>query len=247
MLSFALLCFAMVSYAQQNVVKLGLGSAFQQDLNLKYERTFAEKHSFQIAFLGDFPQTFNPLSRFGVDSDDYVGKLSGFAVVPEYRYYFSAKGAPRGFYAGAYLKYRQRNLNFTSDFGTDLDIKARARLQNFGIGLGCGVQFLISDRFAIDWNIVGLGYNQFFASASVEPLNEEDFDELKMDLQEVVEDLKYPSDNQASDFISEEEFNDLKSFLGDAIDATESQGFKTGRYPFGFLDFRTGVSVGYAF
>ena len=250
-LTLTLLAFGLGASAQQNVVKLGLGSALQSDIHLKYERTFAEKHSIQLGIVADTRENFNITSTLsgGVDVDpDFDASLGGFVILPEYRYYFSGAGAPRGFYAGAYLRYRQRNVIFESNFGTDIDLEARATLRNFGAGIGCGAQFLISDKFVIDWYIAGLGYNQFYLSGSVEPVDSEDFEALKVELIDVVNDLEYPADQQGADAaITEADFNEFKDGLANTIEATESRRFNSGAIPFGLLDFRTGLSVGYAF
>ena len=103
-------CFPL--FSQMNNVKLGLGSATQLDVNLKYERALGDHHAFQVALLWDTPES---LSGGFVTSDPEVegvdGTLSGFAIVPEYRYYFGSKGPLRGFYAGVFLKLRNRNQN----------------------------------------------------------------------------------------------------------------------------------------
>ena len=96
-----LFCCYQAIYAQQNVIKLGLGSAFQRDIHLKYERAFAENHSVQLGILYDTKENLS-LELF-TDNPDAIGTnvfLRGYAFLPEYRYYFSKKGSPRNFYAG---------------------------------------------------------------------------------------------------------------------------------------------------
>jgi len=210
------LCIAAVSYGQQNVVKIGIGSILQSDLHLKYERAFAEKHSFQLGVVADFNERTNLANNFFVNAiglgldDPLEVKLGGFAVVPEYRYYFSNAGSPRGFYAGVYGRYRQRNLEFLNDFGTGIEFEATGRLWNVGIGLGIGAQFLISDKIAIDWYIGGLGYNRFFASAEVAPRSPEDFDQLKSELTEELDGFNYSTISGIEEVISEDDFNSVK-------------------------------------
>ncbi len=245
--SFLLLSGLIIS-AQENVVKIGLGSAIQFDLQLKYERTFLENHSFQIGVLGDFKESIdnNTISRFGFDIDaPFSFDLSGFAIIPEYRYYFSNAGAPRGFYVGAYGRYRQRNAVFnTSLFETDIDFEATGRLSNFGIGVGIGAQFIINDAFSIDWYIGGIGYNWFGARFAVAPLNDEDFDVFKVDVLNGIDDLNY---DDFSEFIDQEEYDLIVESLREGVEQTESIGFRSARFPFGLLDIRTGISLGYAF
>lgn len=253
-ISFVFLLAGLFTFAQQNVIKVGLGSAFQRDLQLKYERSFAEKHSFQIGVLADFTESLDnngaanlPLGLGVVIDEAFDLKYGGFAIIPEYRYYFSKAGSPRGFYLGAYARYRQRNGSIDSNFGTSIGIDASATLWNIGAGIGMGAQFLISDRFVIDWYIGGLGYNRFFLSANIAPTNDADFEQLQMDLLEEIDGYSYQDTGFDEATLSMEDFNTAKSQIRDAVANTELREFDTGNLGFGLLDIRTGVSLGYAF
>ena len=252
-ITLGLLLAGAFMFAQQNVIKVGLGSVFQSDLQLKYERSFAENHSFQIGILADFTERIDneglqglPIVGVGVDEPFSVA-YGGFAIIPEYRYYFSKKGSPRGFYAGLYGRYRQRNGSIDSAFGTDIELDASARLFNIGAGVGIGAQFLIADKFSIDWYIGGLGYNQFFLSANLQPLNDDDFDRLQMDLIREINDVSFEDLGGDDSGLSREQFDELKTTTLNAVTNAENQEFDTGNISFGLLDIRLGLSLGYAF
>jgi hypothetical protein len=254
--SFVLLLTGILAFAQQNVIKVGLGSAFSSNLNIKYERAFAEKHSIQVALLADFNQKYDN-DRFNdgrigsfldvIVDEPFSATLGGFAIVPEYRYYLSKKGSPRGFYLGAYGKYRQRNLNVESNFGTNYGVKGRGVLWNVGAGIGMGAQFIISDAFVIDWYIGGLGYSRYFANLNIAPQNDEDFENLQADLLVEIDETTYNDVEFLWEALSEDDFNEVKSLFTDAVENTEIREFNTTRFPFGLIDLRTGISLGYAF
>lgn len=251
-ISFVFLFAGLFAFAQQNVVKVGLGSAFQRDLQIKYERSFGEKHSFQIGILADFTESldnesFTRLTRGLVIEEPFEIGFGGFAIIPEYRFYFSQAGSPRGFYLGAYGRYRQRNFSIDSNFGTDIGIDAGARVWNVGGGLGMGAQFLIADKFVIDWYIAGLGYNQFFTSATIAPANDGDFERLQMDLLREIDDYSYQDLGVDEGTLSMEDFNATKQGIRDAVANTEVREFNIGNLTSGFIDIRIGLSLGYAF
>ena len=232
----------------QNVVKLGLGSAIvQSDVNLKYERVFAEKHSISASFIYDTPESLG-LDNFTNDPDAIgkVGTLSGFAVVPEYRYYFGANGAPKGFYAGAYARYRTRNLNASGNFGTDVEVEGKVNLRNFGGGIGCGAQWLINDKIAIDWYILGIGYNSFGLKATIKPTDPDDFEQLKQDVITELDNFEVPTDTQGADQVDLQALIDEFKAEVEKLDADDAV-VTSPRLPFGLLDLRFGLSVGYAF
>ena len=234
--------------AQQNVVKLGIGSAFQGDVHLKYERVFGEKHSVQLGLMWDTPDSnIGGINQIDPDIESIPATLSGFAVLPEYRYYFSDKGAPRGFYAGVYGRYRSRTLTSEGTIGDGIEIEGNLKLNNIGGGVGMGVQWLVSDAFVIDWYILGIGYNAFGLSGKVAPKNPDDFDELKVDVNEWLEEQKTAGAGDGSTVQEQEAYQQAITELQVAVDNTDSGDFKLPRVPFGLLDLRFGLSLGYAF
>lgn len=187
--------------AQNNVVKLHLESLAYGAANIGYERVLNEKLTLGVNVGLIIPRELP--TRFyteGIDSPDYVAvdnlknKLSGTMIVPEFRFYPGSKGAPQGFYIGAYLKYNNYKLGMsetvTYDLSTqeylDLDPTAdyypsvnhadrtidvttdmEFKLRQVGVGLQLGVQWIISDRVAIDWGFIGGGMNFYKATGEL--------------------------------------------------------------------------------
>lgn len=143
--------------AQSNVIKLNVGSAVFGEILLSYEHAFNEKLSLNIG--GAF--TTRSIDASGTSSEgSYNGKYSitGFGIIPELRIYPGAKGAPKGFFVGPYLTYR----NITSKVDADMDdgsgkVEGSISASAFGAGAMLGHQWLIGDVFAIDL-FLGVGY-----------------------------------------------------------------------------------------
>ncbi len=127
-----------------------------------------------------------------VDTDKIKNNFSGLMITPEFRFY--PKGNGKGFYLGGYLKYSNYKLGTTqtntyalsndeynaldtqADYYNDVNHSAKEiditsnidyKLKQFGGGLQLGVQWLIADRFVIDWGFIGFGYNVFKASGEL--------------------------------------------------------------------------------
>lgn len=240
-----------VTKAQENVVKLGLGSLFQSDVHLKYERAFQEKQSFQVAVLLDFNEKLltsnfisNRIYEFPYDINE---KLGGFAIIPEYRYYLSKKGSPRGFYVDGYLKYRRRNFSVTSDYDTDIEVEGKFKINTFGAGIGIGAQFFLGEHFTLDWNIISIGGVFHQVGFEVGPTNQDDYDELR---QEILDNI---DENRNSQDIPEELRNNdqvqelIDVFKTTVENAEENRTFSANAGGVVLPDFRFGMSIGYAF
>lgn len=246
-----LACLVMTSFAiqaQDNVVKLGLGSAFQRDINVKYERAFGNHHSVQLSFLYDTKLAF---ASVGVNVDGLDGLVidkGGFAVTPEYRYYFKDEEGPRGFYLGVYGRYRTRNLTKEGDFGLDVDFDAKINVRNFGGGIGCGVQWLINDAFVIDWYIAGLGFNSYGANISAELNDTDKIDEYRTESVDAINDYNI-AELADLGLASEEKLTELKDDLISQLNALDADNLtvKTPRITSLLPELRAGLSVGYAF
>lgn len=234
--------------AQNNAVKLGLGSALiSSDINLKYERMFDNHHAVQISLLYDTPEQFGSTLLFPIDvPEDFRTTLSGFAITPEYRYYFKDEEGPRGFYAGVYGRYRSRDLKKVGSYGSEVDFDAKVNVTNFGGGIGCGVQWLIKDAFVIDWYIFGLGYNVYGAKVRAQPADGADIEELKVDILREIDEFD-PADLGTE--IAIEDLEELKSLIRDEVVNLDENNLEvnTPRVNFGSIELRAGFSIGYAF
>ncbi len=234
--------------AQDNAIKLGLGSAIvSSDINLKYERMFGNNHAVQLSFLYDTPEQFGSTVIFPIDvPEEFRTTLSGFAITPEYRYYFKDEEGPRGFYAGVYARYRSRDLKKVGSYGSEIDFDAKINIRNFGGGIGCGVQWLIKDAFVIDWYIFGIGYNVYGAKVVAEPAAGADIEALKVDVLREI-DAFDPSDLGTD--IATEDLEALKGVIRDEVVNLSEDNVKvnTPRISTGLIELRAGLSIGYAF
>ena len=90
-----------------------------------------------------------------------MGYLSGFGIIPEFRYYFSRKGAPAGFYLSSQVIFRQFSVDidadsrhFDNDGGPDdaQEAEFNSKLNIRGIGFLIGKHWILNS-FTIDLNI----------------------------------------------------------------------------------------------
>ncbi|MEN8249522.1 MAG: DUF3575 domain-containing protein [Bacteroidota bacterium] len=141
LLVFTMLIISTGLYAQKtNVIKTDLFSAFLRTGALKYERALNEDMSIQIGFLYT---AFTP--------NDSDGKLNGFGITPEFRYYLSDTPAPNGTYLAPNLRY----LNLTVE---NTATQEEGTFTSVGFGVNLGKQAVLKDVIAIDaW--VGPTYN----------------------------------------------------------------------------------------
>src|SRR6187551_248312 len=107
-----LACFIFTTIvAQENIVKLNVLALGLSNISLQYERSLNVNSSVCLGFsylpergLPGFAEPDDPTHN----AEDF--KLGGFAITPEYRYYFSGNG-PKGFYAAGYFRYSKYTTN----------------------------------------------------------------------------------------------------------------------------------------
>lgn len=232
--------FLSTGFSQQNVIKLGLGSALWTNVHLKYERAIGEKASLQVGVLWDTPSKFLR-TEFSANDFDFAVNKRGFMVIPEFRYYLGKKDAPAGFYLGAYSKIG-RTVLYENDIpvtNEKIPTDFMVNTNQFAFGGTMGVNFIINESFSIDWNIMGIGFNYFSTNFSFES----------------DEDLFISKEEQIEEFREFLEGNDETSPYADriiniteeAIEQVDGTSFTSRRFRYGLLDLRFGVSIGYAF
>ncbi|MEM6343958.1 MAG: DUF3575 domain-containing protein [Bacteroidota bacterium] len=239
---FGLLLFAGPQLlAQENIIKLRLGQLAARKIELTYERVISDNQSFVISAGVRFPRNTVPGVFSGATSDTSVFvadeldfAFNGFSITPEYRFYLGSEGAPYKFYIGPYLRYRRWGyglnafVEYTNNGQPDqADVRIKGSWSGIGGGVGIGMQWLINDVIAIDWNIVGLGvsYQAFkFTSQGTNP--NEDWAAVRDRLDEAWQDVP----------IIQDRFELTEADMG--VDAN-----------FGFLlpSLRANLSIGYAF
>lgn len=227
--------------AQDNIVKLGLGSILNRTVNLEYERVLTEKTSFLaevgIGLPADIGETVFNASGINdgtnVNAIDVTsGKYNSFYFVGEYRFYTKGEGA-KGFYVAPYLKFSNYSIDFegtytNTDRGfTDIPSEINTGMFVAALGASIGYQWLVNDKVAINWNIVGLGGSINRINAGFTSSDEGVFEAWEQDVRDFLSGV--PS--------------------GSSIDITSDNASKTieGSGSFPFVNLRVGLSVGYKF
>lgn len=244
LLVLAMLMFGTGLMAQQSAVKLGLGGLVVTAPNLRFEQAVGDRMSFQITGSYKFPTGVN-LSEFGSESLSLTdAKISGFAIIPEFRFYFGQgnAGTIKGFYLAPYLKYHRygtktnTGFNYTNPEGRVIPLNPELNLSlgTFGGGLQIGYQWILGEHFSIDWHFLGLGADFHRVRFGY------DFTEDDLNLRDVAEYIidEYNMENPDSPLtFSEEELNQIP-------ETGKKAKFSA---PFAFVGFRAGLSIGYAF
>ena len=216
------------SFAQDNAVKLSIGSLFFSNINLSYERVISSNQSvamgFGVLLEREFPEDF--ISNSVATTILKENQISGLSSTLEYRFYTGRKDAPNGFYVGLYIKCSKYDYKFWDVFA-DKETSISGDLSTIGAGFQLGVHWLIKDRISIDWYFLGLGITNYKIGATFET-------ELPgINYAEFAEDI----DSGLSDI----------PFFGDKIKTRASADNVAATANFLFPGFRTGISIGIVF
>ena len=226
---FAFLAFLFInismSFSQQNIVKFGIVDIVK--LNLSYERVLNNNQSLglNIAILRKINIPHLLLSDELIELNTET-ELSGYSIIPEYRFYTGKKGAPRGFYIAPYLKFSKYSLSFKDDYNGE-QLEVTGGYNSLGLGVQLGVQWIISDVFTIDWNFLGFELDRNTIS------------------------LEFTSDSDIIDFeaLRNEINNDYSDIpiIGKRLIVDSGDDFVNGKASFLLGGIRSGISIGFAF
>lgn len=207
-------CFllaSMAAFGQKNVVKLTLAPTkliLANNVALSYERKLTDRFSAGLRFnfssknaaplSGELSRLAEEsLNNAEVNADIFNNKFTSTGFALEFKYYPGAK-ALKGFYLAPYLSLQSGSFE---DFDFNFQDKTNPLVTNagnvamdfnfFGGGIGIGNQWLIADRIAIDilWVGLGVGANTFNVEGT-DPSKEVDFDEIKKDVDQFIQDNK---------------------------------------------------------
>jgi len=131
---------------RQNVLKTNVLGYFAGQYQIAYEHGLNENVSVQLSagFLSG-----------GTTNANYKNKRTGFILIPEVHYYFNGN-APRGFYVGAFARYRHANNKLTDaswtagGTGTDQDLSRKRKVNSIGGGAVLGYQVISRGGFTFD-------------------------------------------------------------------------------------------------
>jgi hypothetical protein len=219
--------------SRSNTVKLDLTSQllYSKSVVFSYERVLKTHQS--MAFTAGY-HTFPTLVSLGSNihvTDD--NKRNGYVLGAEYRFYLAKENkyaAPHGVYLGPYLTYHQfannRNIEVTNNDGSMSQAILDTKFNVLNIGVQLGYQFIINDRWSIDFAFIGPSTSHY--SANIDLGGNFTADELSEHHQEILQALadKFP-------------------FLKDLLeDKTVSASGKSSTWSFGYRYF---FQVGYHF
>ncbi len=149
--------------AQQNNIKInGLALALT-NISMQYERSLNGNSSLALG-VSYLPE--RGLPGFATSKDDSKTaedfEFGGFAITPEYRYYFKGEG-PKGLYLAGYFRYSKYTTTaFTFEYdqanNTTGEVKMTGDYSTSVVGVMLGSQWLLGDKWTLDWWIIGAGF-----------------------------------------------------------------------------------------
>ncbi len=217
-------------YEPRNVVNLGLGGLGLGNISLNYERTFTDSRAASLTAGLLVPRKL-PSFIYDILSEEIDleadNKISGFYIMPEYRFYPSYKIAPEGFYIAPFLRFNYYTLNMSGDFD-DITADINGKFTGFGGGVQFGMHWIIKERISIDFYMAGIGFYYDNVSMRFESDDPDvNWDILRNDIEVDVKGI--PVLGEKTEFEVKE---------GEYVDAKSS---------FLFPGLRCGVSVGIVF
>lgn len=166
--AFITLLFSLPALAQtmegKNLVKFNLSSLAFKGFNLQYERQVSQKVTVALSY-GMIPFSSIPYKSYikkqiyipDVNIGDY--NLGTSIFTPEVRYYFGKKGAFHGFYLAPYARMSSYKIEgpivYSSTTGTKDNAVFTGKLKSITGGIMAGSSWQLSDRFYLDWWIIG--------------------------------------------------------------------------------------------
>lgn len=196
-------------FAQDNAIKLRIGSVLMSTGYLEYERALNEKSSVTGAFhftkanISQLQDVFQSDGQNEGTVELATPTLSGFGLTFEYRMYTKKEGL-KGFYFSPFLRHSQYTIGvetqFSEDNGDTFIGKQALTLQNtLGLGVSIGSHFNIGEHFSIDVTWIGIGAS--FSKLKGEITTDDksvDFRDAAQDIKEEVESNPYLSSYEIS-------------------------------------------------
>lgn len=214
-----------VTNAYKNIAKLNLLNLAFKNISLNYERILSDRNSASLT-VGYFIPGSTPSFLSDSFSDTPVNDdFSGFSAIGDYRFYSKKKGAPRGFYYGPFIKYANYKYAFEGTIENNVS-DVNSALTTYGLGAQIGVQWVIKDRFVIDWGILGVSIQQYNITSTFTSMEGINFDEIRESLELDLEE---------------------NNLVGSPIEFISGDDFLKAKLPFLFGGLRSYLSVGMQF
>jgi len=156
--------------ARPHLLKLNLSSFAAGNISLQYEHVLSRRSAAALG-LRVMPRAGLPfrgtVEDLAADNNAtakeliHTSRLGGFAITPEFRYYFGP-GHGRGFYLAPFLRYERFNITsdyaFTAPDNTYHQLRFQGADNVYGAGLMLGVQFRLKSWLYLDCWIAGPYY-----------------------------------------------------------------------------------------
>jgi hypothetical protein len=190
--------------AGKNIIKINLPSVALNTYSLQYERVLNNRQSTALGIAispnTDLPFKKRLMDQFGGNEDAKraieTTKFTKFTLTPEYRFYFSKKGAPTGFYLAPFARYTHMSINqdytYTPSSGIEHTANLKGKFNGIGGGIMIGTQWMLGKNVTLDWWILG----PFIGALDSEFKGVDDMSDLsaqdKADLEKDIEDVDIP-------------------------------------------------------
>lgn len=150
------------SDAKSNI-KLNILALLPVNISLQYEYTLNGNSGLCMG-VSYLPERHMPGAAVSSQNEGKVEDLSfsGFSITPEYRYYFKGNG-PKGLYLAGYVRYAkyttpESDYKYDSNDGTVKTLKISGDYTVTVGGIMLGSQWLLGDKFTLDWWIIGAAF-----------------------------------------------------------------------------------------
>ncbi len=136
----------------KNLIKVNpLSTAIASTVSLSYERVIARSTSLQLSTSYTYGMIHPDLDNivFAGLAGPVFSTVWGYSIVPELRYYFSAHGAPEGWFLGPFLRYQQYEVLDPGITFSGSAIYNLYSVRNIGFGVIVGRQWVLENGIAI--------------------------------------------------------------------------------------------------
>ncbi len=144
---------------RRNVINLGLGGLAMGNIALNYERIFTDSRAASLNAGVLIPRKLPSFVYDAISEEiniDPENKMSGFFIMPEYRFYLSYKIAPEGFYIAPFIKFNYYTMELSGEF-SNVDADIKGKYSGIGGGVQFGMHWVIKERVSVDFYLAGPG------------------------------------------------------------------------------------------
>ncbi|MFQ5334697.1 MAG: DUF3575 domain-containing protein [Flavobacteriales bacterium] len=180
-----------------NAVKINLAAGIYKNISLYYEHAINKRTSLSLGASYILPREKPRIIRFENIGNRKSGSFTGFTATPEVKFY-ADKTAMKGLYLSVYLRIVYMSASLEMDIHDSSGVKpvtyklgAEGSFSEYGAGVQFGYQWMIKDKFAIDFFFFGpkvSRYNlNYVASERADNTTDIDWQEVYADLEGTIQ------------------------------------------------------------